>query len=132
MTTTGLLGLTLALTLAACATPRPVPTPLPDSGSVDAHSDIFTSQVFDCHLTTVAVERESASVDVGACLRKSAPTTCLVGLVGSYRSESVACVARDLGADANASFVADPGDADAKVVADAARTFILSEKLGYK
>ena len=50
MTATRLLGLTLALTLAACATRGPVPTPLPDAGSVDVPTNIFTSQVFDCHL----------------------------------------------------------------------------------
>lgn len=132
------LGLLFALG-PACAT-WPTPVPNADAGQVDAPApSVFTGQVFDCREPVVAVERESARIEVGACLRGEAPGTCpaepiacLACEARQYNPTTVACVARDMGADANAEALANPADAVAKAMADAARSFVLTENLGYR
>ena len=117
----------------ACAVPQPVPPPQPIPG------DAFTNRVFDCRALVVAVERDSAKPDVRACLLGQAPGSCpaevgacLACEAGQYASATVACLARDLGADCNASVLAgsvDPGD---KACADAARKQITTWNVGYR
>jgi len=130
MTATRLLG--LALTLAACASVSPVPTPGTDAGAADVPTNIFTGQVFDCHQAVVANERGDASLGVSACLGQQDATSCLVGLTATYQAATVACLARDLGADANAAALVNPDDTGRATVAGAARSFITSCRVDYR
>jgi hypothetical protein len=108
-----------------CTQPRPGPVPVPTP-----ITDRFSARVFDCRQDVVAVERDSAKPDVGDCLAKATPTVCLLTL-GQYNDATVACLARDLGATANARVLAgstDPADA---AKADGARSFI-NEYMGFQ
>lgn len=109
----------------ACPQPLP-PTPPPTPG------DIFTAKVFDCRLPVVAVERDSCRPSVRACLLDTAPTECLVQFAAEYNPASIACVARDEGASANANVLAGSADPADKTMADATRRFILDHAMGYR
>lgn len=113
--------------LFAAACPQPLPPPQPPQPA-----DVFTGVLFDCHLPVVLAEREAVKPPVRACYLSAGPRACLVGLVGQFNVTSVACLARDVGASANADSVANPADATAKAIADAARTFITEEGMGYR
>lgn len=123
--------LALAALLAACSQPAPRP-PIVDSGL----KDLFTGKVFNCRLDVVAVERDSAMVTVKGCLVEDSPYTpaapCLVKQTGQYKADTVACVARDLGASANAAVNAGVATPDERLMAVAAREWVRNERLGYK
>jgi hypothetical protein len=129
--------LAAVLAFAGCVPlpPTPVPTPVADAAPIDAPAPIpadrFTRKVFDCHLDVVAVERDSAKGDVGYCLAAATTISCLIKL-GQYNDATVACLARDLGAKANADVLAGSTNPDDAAKADGARWFILTEQLGYK
>jgi hypothetical protein len=108
--------------------PAPVPTPVADAAPP---SDRFTAKVFDCHLDVVAVERDSATSDVAYCLSGSSTFSCLLGM-GQYNDATVACLARDLGAKANANVLAGSADPADKAKADGSQWWITIEQLGYK
>lgn len=110
------------LLLVACA---PVPPPAPGPTPVDR----FAGQVYDCQTGVVLVERDSASLDVRACLNDAEPEACLLRQK-QYNDATVACLVRDLGATATAAV--NRGDLTRKPTADAARTFVRNHKLGYK
>lgn len=113
--------------------PAPVPTPVADAAPVDAPvSDIFTGRIFNCHLDIVATERDSAMPDVKRCLVLAGAASCLVHQASQYQPDTVACVARDMGARANAAVLAGSTDALDELIAAQARGFISSERLGYK
>jgi hypothetical protein len=113
----------------ACGTfPPPVPTPpVADAGP----SDVFTGQIFDCHAVPLG-ERGDALAPVDGCLASGYTAECLVDLTIKYpfALPTVACLARDLGASANASVLA--GDPTQQSKADNARAWIASHALGYK
>ena len=120
-----------ALLIFACAAPQPTPTP------PVGPADLFTGKIFNCHLAVVAVERGSAVVDVKRCLlgndtANPQPAACLVAQAGQYAADTVACVARDLGASANAAVLAGSTDPTDSQVANAARDWIRAEGLGLR
>ena len=123
-----------------CTEPQPGPVPFPSpvadaAPQVDAPvppaPDRFTAKIFDCHLDVVAVERDSAKPDVRRCLAAATAITCLLG-IGQYNDATVACLARDIGAKANADVLAGSTNPEDAAVADGARWFIIQEHLGYK
>jgi hypothetical protein len=113
-----------------CVHPQPIPSPVPVADAAPA-IDRFTGKVFDCHLDVVAIERDSAKPDVDRCLAAGTPTTCPVDL-GQYSDATVACLARDLGAAANARVLKGSTDPSDTAKASGARSWINSERLGYK
>jgi len=126
--------------LVGCPVPQPVPVPpgpqpVADAARKDAPaSDIFTAKIFDCHAGVVAVERESASSDVSYCLAGSTSASvdaCILKL-GQYNNATVACLIRDLGADANAAVLAGSSDTTARVWANNARAWIIEHAIGYR
>ena len=126
----------LAWLLVGCPVPQPVPVPPgPQPVGVDAARDNFTGKIFDCRASVVAVERESAAGDVNYCLAGSssaAVNACVALKLGQYNSATVACLIRDLGADANAAFLMDKTDQGAQVRADGARAWINEHVVGYR
>ena len=132
--------LVLAWLLAGCPGPQPIPVPpgpapVADAAPADAPiADLFTSGIYDCHSPVIAAERDSATSQVSYCLAGPDSTTvnaCVLKL-GQYNSATVACLLRDLGADANAAFLIDNTDQGARVRADNARAWIIQHNLGYK
>ena len=119
--------LTLSWPLACGTFPPPVPTPPPvvDAGP----ADVFTGQIFDCHAVPLG-ERGNALAPVGDCLASGYTSECLVDLVVTFAPATVACLARDLGAAANAAVLA--GDATQLPKADNARAWVTAHALGYK
>ena len=120
--------------------PPPVPGPTPaaadaactDVAPTDAVPDPFKNQDFNCHLPIVASQYTSASQPVGKCLGACLdPLACLEGLIGTYDINTIACVARDLGSGAVSAALAGT-DAGNGVCANAVRTFINTEQLGFK
>lgn len=132
-----LLALAHFLSLSACPGPQPVPTPIgpvADASPVDAPLPIpaFDHKVFDCRADVVKAEYQVAKPAIKTCLSSSSAPDCLAGKVGTYDAATVSCLARDLGADANAAMLVgstDPADA---LAASAARIFINSQHLGYR
>jgi hypothetical protein len=118
----------LAYGLLACGT---TPTPVPDPPG-PAPVDVFDGQLFDCRSDVVAVERDSVTPLADGCLRTPEPATCFGALGKQYFPASVACSARDLGAKANADHLADPTNRDAKLLADACRTWICAKGMGFR
>lgn len=132
MKITTTLMLLMLLAFSGCPVPEPRPTIL-DA----APSDLFTGQIFNCHLDVVAVERDSAMPDVRRCLLgqdtvNPIPLNCLIAQAAQYKADTVACVARDLGASSNAAVVSGMATEDEKTMAGAARTWISGERLGYR
>lgn len=128
------LGGMLALLAAVpgCAQPTPRPT-VADAGP----SDLFTGQIFNCRLPVVAVERDHAMIDVKRCLLGQdrsypQPPACLIDQAGQYKPDTVVCVTRDMGAAANAAVLAGSTDPDDALIANAARDFIRSERVGLR
>jgi hypothetical protein len=120
--------LALAWLLLGCVVPLP-PAP-PGPPVVDAGpADVFTGQIFDCRGVPLS-ERGNALAPVGDCLASGYTPECLVDLVVTFAPATVACLARDLGASANASVLA--GDATQLPKADHARAWITAHALGYK
>ena len=118
--------------LAGLALGTACPQPLPPTPPGPQPGDVFTGQVFDCRAPIVAAERVAASVPVHNCLMDTAPTECLVLFATDYNPATIACVARDIGASANAAVLAGsmlPADTR---MADAARGFIVREGMGFK
>jgi hypothetical protein len=116
--------------LAGCPIPEPRPTVL-DAGP----GDLFTGKVFNCHLEIVAVERSSAAMDVRRCLLGQGttnPPACLVTQATLYKPDTVACVARDLGADASSALNAGTATLDDKTLSATVREWIRSEGMGYR
>ena len=125
--------------------PQPIPPPIPgptpasaDAGAIDtASSDVpvtsdpFKGKDFDCHLPVVAVQYTEASPKVGACLDLP-PLACLSGLLSSYDPATVACLVRDLGAEANSAVLAGTASGNDGTVATNSRIFINSEDLGFQ
>jgi len=116
--------------------PPPAPGPAPttaDAAVTDAPGvpDPFKGRDFDCHLPIVAAQYTEASPRVGACLA-SPPLSCLVGLLDAYDVDTVACLARDLGAEANNAVLAGTASGNDGSVAANARLFINSEDLGFQ
>ena len=118
------------------AAPTPVmdaaPQPVPPATSDAALPDPFAGQIFDCHSVTLA-QRKASLTPVGACLAAGGCVACCLSnaVSGSVLGlASVACVARDLGASANAAVLS--GDSSQAPTANNARSWITSEKLGYK
>ena len=122
--------LLIALLATACTHPIPGPTPVPTQDA--SAPDLFAGKVFDCHLDIVRTERDAAMPDVKGCLVAITTAHCLVTLAVQYQQDTVACVARDLGANANAAVLAGHDVATNKPIADAARFWIQAEGLGYK
>ena len=128
--------------LSGCPHPVPPPVPGPTPPSADAAvadaapadttvtSDPFKGKDFDCHLPVVAAEYTEASPKVEVCLTSS-PLACLVGLLSTYDIDTVACLVRDLGFEANNAVLAASPGADAPV-ASIVRIFINSEDLGFR
>jgi hypothetical protein len=119
------------LALAGCPVPQQRPTIL------DGGPDLFTGQIFNCRMEVVATERDSAMVDVKRCLLgqdtvNPSPPTCLVAQAAQYKPDTVACVARDLGASSNAAVVSGMATDDEKTMAGTARAWISRERLGYR
>ena len=109
----------------------PPPQPIP--------GDAFTNRTFDCRALVVAVEREGAKGDVWACLLGQAPGSCpaepgacLQCEAAQYNASTVACLARDIGADCNVAVLAGSADPADKACANAARRLITSWNLGYR
>jgi hypothetical protein len=123
--------------VSGCPLPLPpVPTPSPglvDAGATDASppADPFRGRILDCRLPVVAAQYAEASPRVGACLA-SPPPACLAGLLPSYAIDTVACLARDLGAAANSAVLAGTASGNDGTVAANARAFINIENLGFK
>ena len=129
--------------LSGCPHPTPPPVPWPTPLSADAAvtdaapadtpvtSDPFTGKDFDCHLPVVAAQYEEASPKVEACLA-SPPLACLAGLLTTYDIDTVACLVRDLGAEANSAVLAGTASGNDGTVAANARLFINAEDLGFK
>ena len=120
-----------ALSMALACTPtQPTPTPVgPPTG------DLFAVQhIFNCRLPVVAVERDSAMIDVRACLldgTEGAVTACTIEQAGQYNPATVACLVRDVGARANSAALAGTPDPNDAIVAEAARRWISSHNVGY-
>jgi len=132
----------LCMMFGGCLHPTPPPVPGPTPASPDAASpdvasadapllDPFKNQDFDCHLPIVASQYTSASQSVARCLN-SPPLTCLAGLIPAYDVNTVACVARDLGFEANNTVLAGTDAGSSSAVADNVRNFINAECLGFK
>ena len=127
----------LALLLTACPGPQPVPTPLgpsADASTVDAPLPIpiFSRKVFDCHQDVVRVSYQGAKAGVGTCLAQAGAPDCLVARAAESSPDVVACLARDLGASANAAVLAGSTDPNVATTAAAARLFIESQVLGFR
>ena len=127
--------------LVGCPVPQPVPVPpgpqpVADAARKDAPaSDVYTGKVFDCHAGVVNVERDSATGDVRYCLAgttSASVDSCVLSKLGQYNNTTVACLIRDVGADANASVLAGSKDTTEQVWADNARQWILEHNLGYR
>ena len=113
-------------------TPQPTDAAVPDDTPADAPAtDPFKGRDFDCHLPIVAAQYEEASPKVGGCLG-SPPLACLAGLLGAYDIATVACLVRDLGAEANSAVLAGTASGNDGTVAANARLFINAEDLGFK
>ena len=129
--------------LSGCPHPVPPPVPGPTPPSADAAVadaapsdtpvtfDPFKGKDFDCHLPVVAVQYAEASPKVGACLG-SPPLACLAGLLPTYDIDTVACLVRDLGFEANNAVLAGTASGNDGAVAANARIFINSEDLGFQ
>ena len=114
--------------------PAPGPTPTTSDAAVPdapAVSEPFKGRDFDCHLPIVTAQYTEASPKVGACLG-SPPLACLAGLLGTYDIDTVACLVRDLGAEANSAALAGTASGNDGTVAANARIFINTEDLGFK
>ena len=122
--------LALLLCLAGCPQPLPPtppgPTPVVDAGPVDQ----FSNGVYDCRALIVASQRASAAEPVGVCLANG--SACLVDLLVSFDAATVACVARDLGASANAAVLSGVASNTDIATARNARAWIVDHHLGYK
>ena len=113
-------------------TPQPTDAAVPDDTPADAPAtDPFKGRDFDCHLPMVAAQYTEASPKVGGCLG-SPPLACLAGLLGAYDIASVACLVRDLGAEANSAVLAGTASGNDGTVATNARLFINTEDLGFQ
>ena len=141
------LAFLLGLALSSCSGAEPVPTPIgpvADAAAVDAPLPIptFDHKVFDCHQVVVLTWYDGARLGTYLCLSSSVVDAsadppesvgdCMVRQAGTFDPAVVACLARDLGASANAAVLsgrAGPYDA---AVASAARDFINSQHLGYR
>lgn len=129
-------SLLLVAILAACnGCPAPIPVgPGPAVGDAGLAPDVFTSKILNCRLPVVAVERDDALGDVRGCLllgERAIVAGCLVNKTSQYQPTSVGCVARDLGAKANAAYLAGSTDPNDKEVADVVRTWISDHRLGF-
>lgn len=136
----------LRLSLLACilgawsACPQPVPVgPGPAVADAGQPPDRFTGKTINCRLPVVAAERDDAMGDARSCLLMGDGTdaanppvyACLVNKTSQYHPESVACVTRDLGARANAAYLAGSTDPNDKIVANEVRAWIQDHKLGF-
>lgn len=134
------LGFALAL-VASCLHPNPSPQPGPtpvvvnDAGPVvaDAYptNAAFTDKTFDCTLPVVSSQRADATTSVEACV-VAPPAGCLADLVGALDVNTVACVARDVGASAQLAARAGSVDPLDALRAKAVRDWILAERIGYR
>ena len=111
--------------------PPPVPGPTPPSADAPVTSDPFKGKDFDCHLPVVAAQYGVASPKGAACLG-SPPLACLAGLLPTYDIDTVACLVRDLGFEANNAVLAGTASGNDSTVAANARVFINSEDLGFQ
>ena len=118
--------------LACVGCPKPTPVPVPPTPADAPVADIFTGQVFDCHGPLVVRERADSLAPVGDCLISSKFPSCLTGLTVSFSVATVACVARDLGAGANAAVLSGTAGGNDATMATNVRKWILAEQLGYK
>jgi hypothetical protein len=146
MSTSKKIGLLFTITLAilffcmmfsGChPVPPPIPGPTPttvDAAVADAPAvpDPFKGRDFDCHLPIVAAQYTEASPKVGSCLA-SPPLACLVGLLDAYDVDTVACLVRDLGFEANNAVLAGTASGNDGTVATNSRLFINAEDLGFQ
>ena len=120
----------LALFLLAFGAAKCTLHPTPPS-AIDAAPapDPFTGQIYDCHGLDL-VQREDAKLATKACLMASGYVDCM--LAEPYPRTMVACVARDVGTEANAAVLSGAGTDTDKAIANNARGFISSHNLGYK
>ena len=110
--------------------PAPIPVPVADASPVDAPvSDIFTGKVFDCHGFDLDVRNDTLPI-VAGCLKTAAVVACLTTV--QRAPALVACLVRDVGANANAAVLAGSTDPADEIVADQARGFISSHQVGYR
>lgn len=124
----------LFVCLAMACVPKPAPSP--------TLHDAFTSYVANCTLRVVTDESPVAFEPVEWCLGgngaadagaidASAVSACLLKAADHYDRNTVACVVRDRGAEAMDR--TRYGGAPREVrIADAARAWILAERIGYR
>jgi hypothetical protein len=110
-----------------CATPTPVPDP---PGPTPA--DVFAGAIVDCSAPEVVGEFAPAEPAVRACLVGEATSACLVEASASYRVDTIACVVRELGIEANMAVLGGRVGVDDSTVDAAARRWIDQEHLGYR
>ena len=75
---------------------------------------------------------QDAKPGVLSCLSQAGAPDCLFLRAIENTPDVVSCLARDLGADANAAVLAGSTDPVDVAVANAARNFISSQHLGYR
>ena len=132
-----LAGCLSCLAWTACPGPQPIPTPIgpvADAAVADAPlpAPLFDHKVFDCHQAAVKAAYQAAKPGVKTCLAQAGTVDCLILRASDSSPDAVACLARDLGADANASVLAGSTDPVDLTAANAARSFINSQHLGYR
>ena len=118
-------GLALSLLgLVACGTVEPVPTPTTDSP--------FRGAIVDCRNPALASETVELDAPVRACLVGAEASACLTRLTASARVDSIACVVRMQGVDANRRVLSGDLGGDATMIDNAARAWIRQEVIGYR
>ena len=134
-----LAGIVLAF-VAGCPHPGPSPQPGPtpvvnDAGpSADAYPTnvAFDGKTFDCTLPVVSFQRAMALQPVRDCV-VTPPADCLARLVATGLDiNTVACVARDVGASAQVAMRAGSVDLLEALRAKVVRDWILAEGIGYR
>lgn len=106
----------------ACATPAPAPSQ-------------FFEYLADCGSQECKVHCPELTGQVVACLLSGDVTLCLATLVApvyGITKDVVACVVRKLGAEANANLLSGSESSENMAIANAARSWIIQQKVGYR
>ena len=123
--------LLICILCSGCPLPLP-PAPVPPTPTADASvADPFRDGIFDCRLPAVAARYAESRSKVRDCL-DSPPLDCLSGLAGTYGTDTVACMVRDIGfTENNAVLFGNSPDGGADR-ANLVRDFINSRNIGFK